>query len=87
MSAAIVEGYLRFTETDPPRPRKTLLVRVENNEDGSYLGVIAWYSPWRQYCFFAGDGCVFHRGCLETITSRIVKMMQARKALREGRAS
>lgn len=40
---------------------------VKNNRSGGILGKIAWYKPWRQYCFLPKAMTVFNTGCLDDI--------------------
>jgi len=52
---------------------------VENDLTGADLGVIKWYSPWRQYCFEPSNNTVFARGCLTEIVAFTEKQMAKRK--------
>lgn len=38
----------KFVEAKP----KTQVWNVLSKSDGSVLGTVKWYAPWRQYCFF-----------------------------------
>ena len=75
------DGFLRFDRTQPAG-RKTPVVYVFNNDDGSHLGHISWYGAWRQFCFFPSNNCVFHRGCLEGVNRQLVSLMAERKVKR-----
>lgn len=50
---------------------KTQVWAVLNNKSGFRLGVIEWYGPWRQYCFFPTADTVFNIGCLFDISNFI----------------
>lgn len=50
-----------------------------NKKHGSLLGMVGWWSPWRQYCFSANDHIVLSAGCLKDITSFIEELMAERK--------
>ena len=49
------------------RKAKTGVWHVTSRTHGELLGVIAWYPPWRQYCFNPQAYCVFNGECLSTI--------------------
>lgn len=49
-------------------------------DDGFRLGIIKWYAPWRQYCFFPDSGCVFSKGCLNDIENFIQELMDKRQS-------
>ena len=34
------------------------------NRHGQSLGLVKWYGPWRQYCYFANTDAVYSRSCL-----------------------
>ena len=39
------------------------------NSRGEYrLGLIKWYPPWSQYCFFPERDSVFNKTCLDDIS-------------------
>lgn len=65
------------------RKNKTLVWTVHNHKTNDYLGVIKWYSQWRQYCFIP-HGCVeysviFSQSCLRDIAEFIKEQMNERK--------
>lgn len=49
-----------------------------NNKTKSILGVVKWYSGWRQYCFFPEYGCVFNESCLDDISHFLNEAMLER---------
>lgn len=64
-----VTRYMTFREVSATA--KTITVHVTNNASGGLLGQIKWYAPWRQYCFFPADDCVFNHSCLTEIVQFI----------------
>ena len=51
---------------------KTSVWDCKSNRTNFLLGVIKWYLPWRQYCFYTmGADVVFNVGCLEDINDFI----------------
>lgn len=47
---------------------KTHRWEIRSKSQGSILGWVRWYGPWRQYCFFPCEGTIYNNGCLESIT-------------------
>jgi len=75
--------YMRFVLADEQKP-KTQVWNVEDVHDGAILGVIRWYGPWRQYCFFPDqsgepDSLIFSDGCLVDLQSFLKKLMDERR--------
>jgi len=58
---------------------KTKVYECRNNRSNSCLGLVKWYGPWRQYCFFPMGETVFNNGCLTDIQEFIKKLMNERK--------
>ena len=59
--------YIHFVKTeDLP---KTAIYSCRNNSNGEELGIVRWYSPWRQYCFLPTTPAVYSKGCLDDIGS------------------
>lgn len=42
------------------------------------LGIIKWYSPWRQYVFYPAESTLFSSGCLQEISNFISALMAER---------
>ena len=77
--------WLDFKEANEQRPR-TLVVDVLSKTDGGSLGQVRWYAPWRHYCFFPIEGCVWSDRCLKDISIYVQLLneshAQFRKTLR-----
>lgn len=56
------------------KPR-TEIWHVLSKRHGNRLGVIQWYAPWRQYCFYPEADCVFNNRCLQKITEFLEHLM------------
>ncbi len=69
----MILDYKYFTvESLPKEPhRKTLDWDILNKRHGTPIGKIAWYGPWRQYCFYPEGGTVFNVGCLDDVKKAI----------------
>ncbi len=62
---------------------KTTVWSILNKSSEIEIGRIAWYAPFRQYCFFTTNAdAVFNIGCIADITAFIEKLMQDRRAER-----
>lgn len=72
-----VSQYLFFQE-NPSDSGKTVVVHVLSQRSGIILGLIKWYGPWRQYCFYPWADTIFNKGCMEDIIQYIDKLMQER---------
>jgi len=64
---------------------KTLVYDVLSKHQGSILGHIKWYAPWRQYCFYPSPNCIFNPGCLKAICEFIGELIAERKRMRAKR--
>jgi hypothetical protein len=65
----------RLIETRP----KTEVYGVFSAHHGDKLGVIKWFRPWRQYCFFVIDVTVLSSGCLKDLTSFLEELNRKHK--------
>jgi len=63
--------YLRF-ELVKKKP-KTKEYRITNQKTGDELGIINWYSSWRQYVFEPCIGTKWNYSCLEQVSKFLVE--------------
>ena len=70
--------YLEFKEIVIAK-RKTKTCSVISKSSREELGRIAWYGPWRQYCFFPDGDTVWNLECLKDIRRVIQKLIIERK--------
>lgn len=70
--------YIKFEKIDYPN-RKTSVWLIKNKKSDDVLGSVSWSAPWRQYCFFSKEGCIFSRSCMEDIIDFINIQMHSRK--------
>ena len=69
--------YIKFELLrDLPKTKVYSVVNIKSNYS---LGVIKWYSSWRQYCFFPAKETIFNKDCMKDIIDFINKLMEARK--------
>jgi hypothetical protein len=57
---------------------KTAVYACHNNSSGAEVGIVKWYGPWRQYCFFPARGTIFSKGCMEDVNDFIRQLMEER---------
>jgi hypothetical protein len=70
--------YLVFEEqTNPGRKTKVWIVRSRRTQDP--LGMIQWYGPWRQYCFYPEGDTIFNNGCLRDVERFLTERMAERR--------
>ena len=68
--------YIHFEKVaETPKTSSWICRSNRSNDD---LGMVKWYSPWRQYCFSAGYS-VYNIECLKDIIDFIQQLMNERK--------
>ena len=69
-----MNAYVKFEliETKP----KTNVYSVINIRERIEVGIIKWFPPWRQYCFFPDEAMVFNRICMNEIADFITEKMK-----------
>ena len=70
--------YIYFEEVRSNR--KTYVFACKNRKSKEVLGVVKWFSGWRQYCFEPVPGTVFSSGCLVDIEDFVRQLMESRKS-------
>lgn len=76
--------WLRFSVYDQ-KPKTTVFTAVwviYGLRSDTYLGMIKWYPPWRQYCFFSCENTVFNSECLDDINAFVQDANQKHKQKR-----
>ena len=68
--------YLEITEVTPNTKKKTKDFHVHNSKNGSFLGWINWYPPFRKYAFTANGDTVFDSNCLDDISTFVKELMK-----------
>lgn len=72
-----MSDYIRF-ETYAKK-LKTKVYGVVNIKSGFRIGIIKWYSAWRQYCFYPDEETIFNTECMQYIIDFIKELMEKRK--------
>lgn len=61
--------YIRFFLVEIKR--KKSVWRCLNRRSGGELGVVKWFSYWRQYCYFPTVEAIYSTECLDDISEFI----------------
>ena len=61
--------YITFVFVE--KKSKTQVWQCNNTKSGNELGIIKWYAPWRQYCYFS-NVAIYSIGCLDDIKDFII---------------
>jgi hypothetical protein len=69
--------YLCFVEFE--KKEKTKVIAVMNKHHEEIIGMIKWFSRWRQYCFFPSTETVWNINCLNDVNEVIKNLMDERK--------
>jgi hypothetical protein len=70
--------YLIFEDQEISK-KKTKVISVININADDIIGIIKWYGPWRQYCFFPEFDTVWNITCLTDVNEVIGNLMLDRK--------
>lgn len=76
--------FIRFQEQPfmdrlPHRTKRWAVTTL----DGTPLGQVRWYNPWRRYCFMPQDHtCVFEQVCLREIADFVETKTREHKEAR-----
>jgi len=70
--------YLKF---EPRRSdTKTAVMAVVSKSSNEQLGVISFYTPWRQYVFRPEGHTLWNPDCLEAVNAQVRLLNDLRKA-------
>ena len=69
--------YINFEKVAETPKTSSWICR--NNRSNDDLGMIKWYGPWRQYCYFSAGGAIYNPDCLDDIKDFIKQLMDERK--------
>ncbi len=73
-----MKSYIEFNLLE--QKEKTAIYEVQSLSCGTKLGIIKWYAPWRQYCFFPKSDTLWSIGCLNEVISFIQELKNKRAA-------
>ena len=73
----MVSKYLRFVLIGDTG--KTQVYNVLSVTQGSILGRLLWYGPWRQYVFEPQPDTVWNKDCLREVAEYLDNLMAARR--------
>ncbi len=60
---------LEFVHEGTSDSGKTHLYEIHSVHDGSLLGLVRWYGPWRKYVVHPQSDALFDASCLEEIAA------------------
>ena len=66
------QDYMDFKVIE--KKTKTVVVEVTSKLHGFKLGIIKWFSRWRQYCFFPVEGTIYNKDCLREIADNLEQL-------------
>jgi hypothetical protein len=65
--------YIHFVLEDNGK-RRTQVWACLNNKSNAELGIVKWYSAWRQYCYFPERPAIYSDGCLHDVASFVASL-------------
>lgn len=72
--------YLEIIDVSQQTKKKTKDFLVKNKDNGTMLGWINWYPPFRKYAFTPSSRhIVFDPNCLKDITEKLESLMEEHK--------
>ncbi len=71
--------YLEFKQI--PFKGKTKKFHIISKSSGEFLGIVSWYSQWRQYTFSPKGLTTWNRDCMNDIIFFITNLMRDRKII------
>ena len=74
--------HIHFDDISYLYPERKTQVWECLNEHADILGIIRWYSPWRQFCFFPENDTFFSVSCQNDITDFTGQVNKERKNAR-----
>jgi len=66
--------YIQFVKQERQPKKITDNYSCQTRAGGVEIGVVEWYRPWRQYCYFPTISAVYSKGCLCDIADFIGKL-------------
>lgn len=67
--------HIHFDDVSHLYPRrKTSVYECWNNLGDTLLGVVKWYFPWRQYCFYPEGDTILAKSCLVDISYFVIHL-------------
>jgi len=60
------------------KPKTDVYEIIEKKEE-SVLGIIKWYAPWRQYCFYPEGNTIWSKGCMQEVINFLILLKIKRK--------
>jgi len=74
-----VYKWIYFIDVSVEYPNRKTKTFYCYNKSEEYLGVVKWYSAWRQYWFLAGNQIGLVKSCLDDISLFISQLIEMRR--------
>lgn len=75
-------SYLKITEVGKSNSGLTKIFSVYAT-NGSFLGQIKWYGPWRKYCYHAVASQILDANCMYELMEKLSEETNKHKEKRE----
>ena len=76
--------HIHFVEIEN-EGKKTKRWECKSNLYDEMLGEVAWYSQWRQYCYYTLSDIEYSASCLSDIANFLIGIKDERQATNEQR--
>jgi len=67
VNSSIAYEYFVCVRVGQSSSGKTDIWHLLSKSSHALLGVVKWYAPWRQYCFFPESETLYSVGCLNDV--------------------
>jgi len=64
---------------------KTDVFAIISKSHLDQLGIIKWYAPWRQYCFFPEEQTIWNTNCMQDVKEFIRILMAKRRSAKSDK--
>ena len=71
------KSYITFKKIEDKPKTSVFAILSKSNDD--ILGIVKWYAPWRQYCFFPENDTLWNPSCMKDVREFILGLMSSRK--------
>lgn len=65
----LAKRYIEFAKLERPEQQVTDRWEVLSLSSGALLGVVRWYGPWRQYCFWPEAHTIYNYTCMTEVSA------------------
>lgn len=80
-------SYITFKVKELTPNPATKRWAVMSKDQGSQIGMVSWYGPWRKYCFFPMASTVYEQVCLRDIANFCESQTKAHREAKKPKES